>query len=187
MPLSAPAPRAPIHRRQVECRGYRRDDGLWDIEGHLIDTRDADLALRVEGRTVRAGEPIHAMSVRLTVDDGMTVRAVEACVDAVPTAICPGAVAQMQVLVGMKIAPGWTNAVKEKLGGPHGCTHLMELMWPVATTAYQTLAMLRADKLLAPAQPGRKPGKIDSCWAYAADRGIVKRFWPDYYTGPEAG
>ena len=184
MPLSAPASRTPIHRRRIECRGYRRDDGMWDIEGHLIDTRDADLALRVEGRVVHAGEPVHEMSVRLTVDDTMTVRAVEACVDAVPTTICPGAVARMQVLVGMRIAPGWTNAVKLRLGGPQGCTHLMELMWPVATTAYQTLASLRADTLLAPAQEGRKPGKIDSCWAYAADRAIVKRFWPEYYTGP---
>ncbi|MGH7035691.1 MAG: DUF2889 domain-containing protein, partial [Stellaceae bacterium] len=39
MPLSAAAPREPIHTRQIECRGFRRADGLWDIEGHLIDTK----------------------------------------------------------------------------------------------------------------------------------------------------
>ncbi|MFO0291770.1 MAG: DUF2889 domain-containing protein [Rhodospirillales bacterium] len=181
MPLSAPAPRAPVHHRRVECRGYRRPDGLWDIEGHLIDTRDADFVLRFDDRTVRAGEPIHAMSVRLTIDPDMTVRAIEACADAVPTEICPGAVAQMQCLVGLRIAPGWTNAVKQRLGGPRGCTHLMELMWPVATTAYQTLAGHNAERTFAPAQPGRKPAKLDSCWAYAADREVVRRFWPEHH------
>jgi hypothetical protein len=44
--------------------------------------------------------------------------------------------------------------------------------------------MLRTQTMLAPAQPGRRPGKIDSCWAYAAERAIVKRFWPEHYTGP---
>ena len=187
MPLSDPALRTPLHRRRIECRGYRRDDGLWDIEGHLVDTRDTDTTLRYERREVPAGVPIHAMSVRLTIDDEMNVRAVEACADAVPTAICPGAVAQMQLLVGMRIAPGWTNAVKQRLGGPRGCTHLMELMWPVATAAYQTLAGHRAEETFAPARPGRRPAKIDSCWAYAAERDIVKRFWPEHHAAPADG
>ena len=187
MPLSAPVTRTPLHHRRVECRGYRRDDGLWEIVGHLVDTRDQDLTLRYDQRRVPAGAPLHAMSVRLTVDDGMTVRAVEACVDAVPTAICPGAVAQMQVLVGMRIAPGWTNAVKQRLGGPRGCTHLMELLWPVATTAYQTLAGHRADEAPAPASPGQRPAKIDSCWAYAAERDIVRRLWPEHHVPSPRG
>ena len=39
MPLPDPVPREPLHTRRVECRGYRRADGLWDIEGHLVDTK----------------------------------------------------------------------------------------------------------------------------------------------------
>ena len=39
MPLSAPAPRHFMHNRAIECRGYQREDGLWDIEGHLVDTK----------------------------------------------------------------------------------------------------------------------------------------------------
>lgn len=181
MPLSAPVERTPVHRRRIECRGFRRADGLWDIEGHMTDVRDSDTTLRVEERVVKAGEPIHEMSVRLTVDDNLTVVAIEAAMDAYPTGGCAGAVDPMQSLVGLRIAPGWTNAVKERLNGPLGCTHLMELMWPVATTAYQTLSMLRIDKLLAPAQPGKRPAKIDSCWAYSAEREIVQRFWPEYH------
>jgi hypothetical protein len=39
MSLSPPASRDPIHDRRIDCRGYRRSDGLWDIEGHLTDTK----------------------------------------------------------------------------------------------------------------------------------------------------
>ncbi len=184
MKLSHPTGRHPVHIRRIECRGFRRDDGLWDIEGHLVDTRTHDLDLRAEPRIVTAGEPIHEMSVRITVDDDLTVRAIEAATAATPTRICPGAVEPMQALVGLRIAPGWTNAVKQRLGGARGCTHLMELMWPIATTAHQTVAGSRMDRILGPAAPGQRPAKIDSCWAYAAEREIVQRFWPEYHTGP---
>lgn len=181
MPLSPPADRVPFHRRRVECRGYRRADGLWEVEGHLVDTRDTDIDLRAEPRVVRAGEPLHEMAVRLTVDDDLTVVAIEAAMDAVPTSVCGGATAPMQKLVGLRIAPGWTNAVKERLGGPLGCTHLMELMGPIATTVYQTVSASRLARMLGPAEPGRRPAKIDSCWAYAAGRDVVKRLWPEHH------
>lgn len=187
MPLSQPTGRQPIHVRRIECRGFRRDDGLWDIEGHLVDTRTHDIDLRAEPRIVRAGEPIHEMWVRITVDDDLTVHAIEAATEATPTGICPGAIAPMQSLVGLRIAPGWTNAVKQRLGGAKGCTHLMELMWPLATTAHQTVSGSRMDRILAPAEPGQRPAKIDSCWAYAAEREIVQRFWPAFHTGDHSG
>ena len=37
--FSAPADREPMHRRQIDMRGYLRADGLFDIEGHLLDTK----------------------------------------------------------------------------------------------------------------------------------------------------
>ena len=40
MPLSPAPPRQPVHDRRVRCQGYRRADGLWDIEGHLTDTKE---------------------------------------------------------------------------------------------------------------------------------------------------
>jgi hypothetical protein len=30
MPLTPAASRTPIHHRRIDCRGYRREDGLWD-------------------------------------------------------------------------------------------------------------------------------------------------------------
>ncbi|MFN0316103.1 MAG: DUF2889 domain-containing protein, partial [Burkholderiales bacterium] len=58
MPLSAAVPRKPMHHRTIECRGYLRDDGLWDIEGHLIDTKTFDVVLPERGN-VKPGEHFH--------------------------------------------------------------------------------------------------------------------------------
>ncbi len=39
MPLPPVAPREHLHTREIEWRGYRREDELWDIEGRLVDTK----------------------------------------------------------------------------------------------------------------------------------------------------
>ena len=49
----------PVHLRRIECTGFAREDGLFDIEGRLTDTRPEPLALAE--RTVPAHAPIHRM------------------------------------------------------------------------------------------------------------------------------
>jgi hypothetical protein len=36
---NAPEKRRLMHRRSVECLGYLRDDGLWEVEARLVDTK----------------------------------------------------------------------------------------------------------------------------------------------------
>ena len=60
MPLSNPAPREAFHHRSVDYRGYRREDGLWDIEAHLSDTKAYTFDSSFRG-TIEPGEPIHDM------------------------------------------------------------------------------------------------------------------------------
>ena len=67
MPLSPAAPRQHIHTRIVDCRGYRRADGLWDIEGHITDVKTYDFGNHFRG-AIAAGTPVHDMWVRLTLD-----------------------------------------------------------------------------------------------------------------------
>lgn len=35
--LSPPVPREAVHKRQINCNGFVRDDGLYDIEAELTD------------------------------------------------------------------------------------------------------------------------------------------------------
>ena len=184
MPLSEPPPRERIHSRTIECRGYRRADGLWDIEGHLIDRKTYSFENRWRG-TVEAGAPVHEMWLRLTIDEDMVVHRAEAATDHAPYRICAAITPQFERLKGERIGPGWNLRVRKLLGGVHGCTHHVELLGPLATVAYQTLVGQRK-KRRADGKPGgapKKPRIIDSCHAYASDGPVVKEAWPEFYSG----
>ena len=114
MPLSPAPPRQSVHDRQVRCQGYRRADGLWDIEGHLTDTKSYDFTNQHRGE-VRAGEAVHEMWLRLTIDDDFVIRAVEAVADFAPYRVCPAITPNFQRLVGVKIAPGFRRQVARHL------------------------------------------------------------------------
>lgn len=183
MPLSPPEDRDHIHHRSVNCKGYRRRDGLWDIEGHLTDVKTYGFQSDHRGE-VEPGDPIHEMWIRLTVTDELEVVAVEAVTDHGPYTICGNITPNFQRLVGLRIKSGWTQKVKERLGGVHGCTHLVELLGPVATTAFQTIYPLRAreaEEAGIKPDTSKKPLLLNSCHAFATNSPIVKEKWPDWY------
>ncbi len=189
MPLSAPAARKQIHTRRVECRGYHREDGLWDIEGELHDSKTYPFNNGWRGE-VQPGEPVHDMIVRLTVDDDMTIVAAEALTRASPFRICPQAADNFSRLVGLRIGPGWMRKVKERYGREQGCTHILEMLYPLGTTAFQTIfsykARLRGEDDFGETSSDKPGPGLNSCWAYGTGREIVQRFWPQHYTGPAA-
>ena len=45
MPLLPPVPRDELHLRRIELRGYRRADGLYDVEARMVDTKTHELTL----------------------------------------------------------------------------------------------------------------------------------------------
>lgn len=182
MPLSEPGqPRDPVHARAVECRSYRRADGMWDVEGHLTDVKSYSFRNRFRGE-VRPGEPIHDMRLRLTVDADYVVREVEAATDAGPYESCPAILPAFQKLKGMRIGPGWRRAVRRELGGVQGCTHLVDLLDPIATVALHTVRWSGS----APADRGRRPPEkpappLDACHVWAADGELVRTEYPEHH------
>ena len=140
MPLSAPsAHRTPQHLRHVHYRSFLRSDGLWDVEGELIDSKAIDTP-RLNGPGVRqAGDPIHHMHIRVTIDTQLVVHAIEASMQAHPVPGCPGALQAMQRMVGCSMARGWRRAIDTHLSGVVGCTHLRELLNNMATAAFQSI------------------------------------------------
>jgi hypothetical protein len=182
MPLSAPAARELIHNRDVLCRGFHRDDGLWDIEGHLVDSKTYDFPNRYRGE-MKAGQPVHGMWVRLTLDDDLVIHAVEAVTDDGPYPVCPVITPRFRELEGLRIGPGFTRAVRQRLGGTSGCTHLVELLRPVATTAFQTIYPRRHRRASGDAE--HRPPFLDTCHALASDGPVVRDHWPEWYTGEQ--
>ena len=181
MPLPPAVEREHLHTRSIEMCGYKRTDGLFDIEGRITDIKTRPM--HPPGREVPspAGVPIHDMFVRIVVDEYLLISEVAAVTDAGPYRDCPQAANAMATLVGARIGRGWTARVKALLG-PESCTHLVELLLPMGTAAFQTLApwrLARPDTLDA---DGR-PVKIDSCYAYSSKRALVEKLWPMHFNG----
>lgn len=179
MPLPDSPNRTEVHLRRIEMRGYRRGDGLYEIDGRVTDTKSQAVRRADGSGEIPAGAPIHDMWVRLVVDEDLLVHDLVAVTDASPYTVCREAVEPMRAIVGERIKGGWTNMVKARLGGAKGCTHLMELLIPLATAAYQTMTAIRLGKPDALDANGR-PLKIDSCYAYAQEREVVHRRWPQF-------
>lgn len=180
MPLPPPVPREELHLRKIELRGYRRHDGLYEIDARVTDTKSHAFQLKSINETVPAGVALHDMWIRVVLDEELTVHDIIACTDASPYPVCPEATNALAQLKGLRIGAGFSRIVRERLSGAQGCTHLTELLVPLATTAFQTLSPVRN------AKPDRvdkngKPVKIDSCYAYASTRELVRMHWPAFY------
>jgi hypothetical protein len=180
MSSSEPRPgRQPLHRRRIEIVGYKREDGLFDIEGHLVDAKD--IPFPVGGEVRAPGEPVHDMWLRIAVDREFRIVEAEAKTAGMPyRGTCDGITPSYSKLVGLTIGPGYLRHLKERLGGVAGCTHLTELAGALATAAFQTFAgqgLLPSD---------RKPPQLDRCHALDTHGDVVKRFHPRWYRGPAA-
>jgi hypothetical protein len=140
MPLPSAVERKPIHTRRITCQAYERHDGLWDVDANMVDTKAYD--------TERgdAGQPVHDMWVRLTMDTDFVIHDVASAMDSFPMDSCPMAVLPMRELIGLKIGAGWQAEVRKRLGGALGCTHLRELLAPMATTAMQGMGALLRER-----------------------------------------
>lgn len=172
--------REPMHHRQIDIRGSRRSDGLYEVSAHLVDSKPHDFTPPGDRRTVPAHAPIHDLGVALVFDEQMVVKAVRTFIRAYPYRPCPGGGDTLQALVGLTIGAGWNGEVRKRLPACDTCTHLKELLGPLASAAYQTMTVRRLHLLNAGNAQG-KPAKIDSCHAYGASRSLVERLWPEHH------
>jgi len=196
MPLSAPqAGRKPLHNRDIIMEAFYREDGLWDIEGRITDKKAYAYSSAARGE-VAAGDKVHDMFIRMTLDDTFTVLAMEVAMDVFPFSICNEVEPNFQNLVGLKVGPGWMKRVREQVGGKHGCTHVVEMFGPMATVAFQAIPTYRrelakndppapkdtSDLKKSGAKP-RKPFALGGCHSWAYDSPVVKELMPEWYQG----
>jgi hypothetical protein len=180
LPIADGLTREELHFRRIDMRGFRRSDGLYEVEGRVVDRKPHDSTPPSGGRFVPAHEPIHDMGVRLVFDEDLTIHGVQTLTLASPYAPCPEGGRALQSLKGVRMASGWSREVRSRLGGARSCTHLMELLIPLATTAIQSLTVPRRGRPDTLDASGR-PIKIDSCYAYAAERELVLTRWPQFH------
>ncbi len=184
MPLSSPASRKLMHTRAIECTGYEREDGLWDIEAHLVDTKTYAHTRRQGGRERDPGQPVHDMWIRITIDLDLKIHDVEAKTDEGPYPVCGDIAPNFKALAGITIGAGWRKSIAERVGGVKGCTHLGELLGPLGTTAFQATGRARAARSAGKPATGKKPYQLNSCHVYKDDAPAVLERWPQFYAGP---
>ncbi len=177
MPLTPPVSRIRLHVREATYHGYARDDGLFDIEGHLTDAKDHAYALLAGQRA--PGEPIHDMWVRVTIDRELNIRAIEASTVRMPYPdACDRIEGAYAKLVGCNLGRGFRLALHEAMGGVKGCTHITELLGYLPTAAMQTFAGLTRE-----IHGDAKPFQLDRCHALETTSDTVRRYYPAWYRG----
>lgn len=180
MALSKPNKRKPIHYRHIQCNGYLREDGLWDIEAHLTDDKGYPFPTLQRG-VLQPGELVHELWLRLTLDNQLVIQDVEVAMPITPFSICSQIEDNYKRLKGLQIGRGWMQKAKELVGGVEGCSHLIELLRPMATTAIQTIY-----PYLNFSEDGRFPisnNVLNSCHSFSDENEIIQQFWPEKYRG----
>ena len=174
--------RKPLHHRHVHYAGFEREDGLFDIEASLLDTKTE--AFEIDGEGPRqAGEPIHGMHLRVVIDAQFVVQDIEVAMAQVPHGECRSAQAPMRRMVGCCMRQGWRQAISERLGKVQGCAHLRELLFNMGTAAFQTLARKLNQ---GQEQAGLPPAAMGGCLAWDPRGTMVARIYPQFYIDPAA-
>ncbi|MFN9209523.1 MAG: DUF2889 domain-containing protein [Betaproteobacteria bacterium] len=186
--MSLPTPRRHVHTRSIRVDAYARDDGLWDLEALLVDTKSRDFPLAAGLR--RAGDPVHEMRLRITIDTHLTI--VDAAADSpwVPyPGYCDPIGPDYRKLIGLNLSQDFRRHVRERLGGVRGCTHLTELATVLPTVAIQGFAgevfktrdQSQGGDAGGPAVQEKKPFQLDLCHALRTDGPAVARFYPRWH------
>ncbi|UVE17120.1 DUF2889 domain-containing protein [Pseudomonas sp. LS44] len=170
-----------LHTREIVCRGYLRSDGLFDIEGQLVDSTGAPTDLPFH--TVAAGGAIHDMRLVMTLDADMVIQQIAADTATGASPFCGEISSAYASLQGLKIGPGFKQQVKARVGGTQGCTHITELVERMASTAMQTMFSLiraQASKRRASGEQSVtvRPWVVGTCHAYREDGEAVRLLWP---------
>jgi hypothetical protein len=178
LPTAAPE-RQLKHRRSIDVRVYARGNGLWEVDAHLSDikTRDATLA----GQVRHAGDPIHDMLLRLVIDEAFNILEAGSETRWMPyPGHCDDFGDAYARLVGLNLLQGFRAAVRQRLGGVLGCTHLTEMTQVLPTAVVQAFAGEVLDTREDNAS-GRQPFQLDRCHALRTDGPVVRTFYPRWY------
>ena len=178
LPIAAPA-RKLTHRRRIDVQVYSRGNGLWEVDARIDDIRTE--AVEMVNGPRPAGTPIHDMLLRLVVDECFNIVEAGAQTFAMPyPGQCDAYGDAYARLVGLNLMQGFRQAVRARLGGVLGCTHITELAQVLPTAVVQAFAGVVFDTRGNVAE-STKPFQIDRCHALRSDAATVRLHYPRWY------
>lgn len=172
------------HTRRIDCRAYRRRDGLWEIEAVVEDEKAEAVHFRARP-TVGAGEFMHRMTLAFLIDGDYAIRDVRARTIDAPWPACGETDDAYRRLIGLRIGPGFKRQVHDRVGGDRGCTHITDLLTQVGNTYMQASWPDRVARQSAvDPDPRRWPDRgavafVGQCHAWRRDGDAVQREYPE--------
>lgn len=177
----AAASRQLQHRRQIDVQVFLRDDGLWEADATLTDTKTRDALLA--GQVRPAGDPIHDMLLRIVVDTSLNIVAAGSQTRWMPyVGQCDDLGDVYGRLVGLNLGRGFRAGLRERVGGVLGCTHISELAQVLPTAVIQAFAGTVIDTR---GLNGEKPFQIDRCHALRSDGEAVRVHYLRWHQPPQ--
>ena len=174
------SPRRLLHRRATEVQVYAREDGLFEVEATLVDTKTRDITLANGVR--KAGEPVHDMLLELVIDAKLNIIEARSTTRAMPyVGNCGEHGNAYARLVGLNLMQGFRLGVKERLAGVKGCTHLTELCQVLPTAVIQAFAGIVLDTREGDVANNVPPFQLDRCHALRRDGSVVLSHYPRWY------
>jgi Protein of unknown function (DUF2889) len=169
-----------MHLRRIEMRAFARDDGLWDFEAHLRDEKPFTYIDPGRGE-LKAGDPVHDIRVRLTLDDDRVIREVEVEMGSMPFGTCHEVTDSLRPLIGERVGRGWRQILK-RIARHQTCAHVHELLVPLATVVHQGMSQGREPDGKVALQPDAnlqtQPFFVDDCHSWRIDGPVVAHFYP---------
>ena len=166
-----------VHSRNIEIFTCLSNGEGVIVQGTLKDDR-LQQHYNIEGRLM---DPftVHHMIIRMLVSDKLVIEEIEAEMPGIPREECPETIKSLDRIKGWKIAPGFTEKVKEEIGGTAGCVHLSALLLAMAPAAVQGAWSCRSLQPINPAEGAFSPRLmeqylIDTCWVWRRDGARAK-------------
>lgn len=147
-----------IHDRRYQVRTYKLNDSLFLLRGVVCDEKPAGLYVPDDP------DPLwmHHMIVDLEVSyPEFQIQSAKVEFREHPHTACTNIVPDYQKLVGLSIARGFNNKVKELFGGPRGCTHIGALLQAMAPVAIQSGWSMRVGSSFGSASEDMDPAEAE--------------------------
>jgi hypothetical protein len=159
-----------IHSRRIDIATYEGDSESIIIEGVLHDERLAT-SYRPTGESLPPGT-VHHMIIRMEVRGSkLVIEDIDVEMPTVPNRECLETLDSLIPLKGLPIVSGFTNRVKDLVGGNKGCAHLVALITAMASAAVQGAWVAMTSKPRDPATylPGAVDRIKDTCRVWRSD------------------
>ena len=129
-----------LHTRSYEVQVFRASPTEMVARGAVRDLKPGGLYLPDDPLPL----PVHHMVVELRVEyPSLTITRATVEFRVFPEDLCPSITAHYESLAGLSIARGFTHQVRERFGGPRGCTHTTALLQAMAPAVVQSTYSMR--------------------------------------------